>query len=205
MSRWRDEEELEFSDTRREPEDIPVTFGGLSLSLYAVRQHITEHAWNGQDCTPDMDNEGVFFGQCEYAATAISEILTGTGKNNKPVNWDLRKRGTPAQVKVVAIGRSTGKGISRTPGLFSRERLLIQPGGHLKAGKFASTCLTLPIPDTRRMTTHDHPRIFNRDGQRGSLRAAPGEGPAAAPRDGCSLTSCDVCFCGLYPKVKSKK
>jgi hypothetical protein len=92
-TRYSDEDELAFEDTRREPEDALVKFGGVSLSLYTIREHITNHAWNGGECTPEMDNEGVFFGQCEYTATAVSEMLTGTGKNGKPVDWHLRKRG----------------------------------------------------------------------------------------------------------------
>jgi len=92
--RWKTfEDELTFEDTLRESEDVALVVNGISLSLYAIRQHITEHAWNGDECTPGMDNEGVFYGQCEYASTAISEMLTGTGKNGKPVNWSLRKRG----------------------------------------------------------------------------------------------------------------
>jgi len=102
LSRWkRIEEELEFSDTLQESEDVPVVIDGITLSLYTIREHITNHAWNGGECLPDMDNEGVFFGQCEYAATAVSEMLTRTGKNipykgvgrYTSVKWHLRKRG----------------------------------------------------------------------------------------------------------------
>jgi hypothetical protein len=89
MSRW--EEPEEFEDTRQEPDDVRAALG--IPTLYEIRKHIVEHAWNGGDCLPSMSNEAVFVGQCEYASTAISEILTGTGKNGKPVDWSLRVRG----------------------------------------------------------------------------------------------------------------
>jgi len=87
---WEDQEPV-FEDTEREEEDVRVASG--IPTLYEIRKHIDEHAWNGGDCLPEMSNESVFAGQCEYASTAISEILTGTGKNSKPVDWSLRKRG----------------------------------------------------------------------------------------------------------------
>lgn len=86
-----EENEPEFSDTVKEPEDVRAAEG--IPTLYEIRKHITDHAWNGDDCLPGMSNEDVFSGQCEYASTAVSEMLTGTGKNGKPVNWSLRVRG----------------------------------------------------------------------------------------------------------------
>lgn len=83
--------ELEFSDTEIEMADVRAVEG--IPTLYDIRKHITEHAWNGGECLPNMCNEDVFVGQCEYASTAISEMLTGTGKNGKPVDWSLRVRG----------------------------------------------------------------------------------------------------------------
>lgn len=80
-----------FENTRQESEDVRVAPG--IPTLYEIRKHINDHAWNGGECLPSMSNESVFGGQCEYASTAISEILTGTGHNGKPVNWSLRKRG----------------------------------------------------------------------------------------------------------------
>jgi hypothetical protein len=63
-------------------------------TLKEIRQHIKKHAWNGTDFTSRDSNSTVFLGQCEYASTAISEMLTGTGKNTKGGNdWSLRKRG----------------------------------------------------------------------------------------------------------------
>ncbi len=88
---WEDEEPV-FEDTVLEPEDVRVAPG--IPTLYEIRKHITEHAWNGGECLPHMSNETVFAGQCEYACTAISEILTGTVPMEvKPVDWSLRKRG----------------------------------------------------------------------------------------------------------------
>jgi hypothetical protein len=84
-------DEEDFSNTRQEPEDVRAAPG--IPTLYEIRRHIHEHAWNGDECLPSMTNEQVFAGQCEYASTAISEILTGTGKNGKPVDWNLRVRG----------------------------------------------------------------------------------------------------------------
>lgn len=100
--RWHDEEEEEveeeedededdFSNTKQETQDMRAAPG--IPTLFEIRKHITEYAWNGGECLPSMDNELVFEGQCEYASTAISEILTGTGKNFKHVDWSLRIRG----------------------------------------------------------------------------------------------------------------
>lgn len=86
-----DADDDDFSNTRQEPEDVRVAPG--IPTLYEIRKHITDHAWNGGECLPQMDNEAVFDGQCEYASTAISEILTGTGKKNRGGDWSLRKRG----------------------------------------------------------------------------------------------------------------
>lgn len=81
----------DFSHTRQEPEDVRVAPG--IPTLYEIRKHITEHAWNGGDCLPSMSNESVFSGQCEYASTAISEILTHTGLGYGGGDWSLRVRG----------------------------------------------------------------------------------------------------------------
>jgi hypothetical protein len=83
-----DEEEQEEV---RESEDVRVAPG--IPTLYEIRKHVRAHAWNGQDFEPRDSNYTVFQGQCEYASTAMSEILTGTGLNGKPVNWSLRVRG----------------------------------------------------------------------------------------------------------------
>jgi hypothetical protein len=83
--------EEDFSNTLQEPEDVRVAPG--IPTLYEIRKHITEHAWNGDECLPSMTNEQVFDGQCEYASTAISEILTGTGKGFGGGNWSHRVRG----------------------------------------------------------------------------------------------------------------
>jgi len=85
------DEENDFSCTRQESEDVRVAPG--IPTLYEIRKHITDHAWNGDECLPSMTNETVFNGQCEYASTAISEILTGTGKGFGGGDWSLRKRG----------------------------------------------------------------------------------------------------------------
>lgn len=89
----RDTEEYEdyepqFSDTRQEPEDVRVAPG--VPTLYEIRKHITEHKWNGDECEPDMTNEQVFVGQCEYASTAMSEMLSD---NPKGTDWSRRVRG----------------------------------------------------------------------------------------------------------------
>jgi hypothetical protein len=95
--RYRDEED-EYEgydlpeDTVQEAEDVRVALG--IPTLREIRLHIMEHAWNGGECLPSMSNESVFKGQCEYASTAMSEMLTGTGKNSdKAVDWSLRVRG----------------------------------------------------------------------------------------------------------------
>jgi len=79
------------SPETQESEDIRCASG--IPTLLEIRQHIKAHAWNGGECIGSMTNEEVFSGQCEYASTAISEILTGTGHNGEPVDWSLRKRG----------------------------------------------------------------------------------------------------------------
>jgi hypothetical protein len=62
-------------------------------TLLEIRQHIKANAWNGGECIGSMTNEEVFIGQCEYASTAISEMLTGTGLGHGGGDWSLRKRG----------------------------------------------------------------------------------------------------------------
>jgi hypothetical protein len=57
-------------------------------TLTQLRQHIRKHGWNGRDFTSRDSNHDVFDGQCEYASTSLSEMLTG-----KPMNWSLRVRG----------------------------------------------------------------------------------------------------------------
>src|SRR5271157_4148735 len=80
------------SPETQEPEDIRCASG--IPTLLEIRQHIKAHAWNGGECIGSMTNEEVFAGQCEYASTAISEMLTGTGKNaTRYGDWSLRKRG----------------------------------------------------------------------------------------------------------------
>jgi hypothetical protein len=72
----------------------PIIIDGVRIpTLTDIRRHVKAHAWNGQYFTASMGHHEVFVGQCEYASTAMSEILTGTGKNGKPVNWSLRVRG----------------------------------------------------------------------------------------------------------------
>lgn len=97
--RWNDNDE--YDELRDEPEeesqeddDTRTMHKKIRIpTLKEIRQHVRKHAWNGGECTPDMSNYDVFVGQCEYASTAISEMLTGTGHNAKPVDWSLRIRG----------------------------------------------------------------------------------------------------------------
>jgi len=93
--REEEEEDGEYDpvpeDTDQEEADVRAAPG--IPTLREIRLHIMKHAWNGGECEPRMDNEQVFGGQCEYASTAISEILTGTGLRGKPVDWSLRVRG----------------------------------------------------------------------------------------------------------------
>ena len=72
----------------------PIIVDGVRIpTLTEIRRHIVRHAWNGRDFESKETNEEVFSGQCEYASTALSEILTGTGFGKKPVDWHLRVRG----------------------------------------------------------------------------------------------------------------
>ena len=48
-------------------------------TLTEIRRHIQKFGWNGRDFTSKMSNGEVFAGQCETTATALSEMLTGTG------------------------------------------------------------------------------------------------------------------------------
>lgn len=68
--------------------------GGQRIpTLSEIREHVVKHAWNGKHFGPDDTNEEVFWGECEYASTALSEMLTGTGKNFHNVDWSFRVRG----------------------------------------------------------------------------------------------------------------
>lgn len=69
-------------------------------SLTALRRHIKKFEWNGRWFTRNDSMRDVFEGQCEYAATALSEILTG-----KDGNWSLRVRGWYSGA-ITAIERS---------------------------------------------------------------------------------------------------
>jgi len=62
-------------------------------TLREIRQHIKQHGWNGRDFTAQMCNYFVFEGMCEYASTAVSEMLTGTGQKFRGGDWSLRIRG----------------------------------------------------------------------------------------------------------------
>ena len=62
-------------------------------SLTQIRRHIRKNAWNGRDFTSGDSNREVFTGMCEYASTALSEMLTGTGFENGDCDWSLRIRG----------------------------------------------------------------------------------------------------------------
>lgn len=63
-------------------------------TLTDIRRHVKKHAWNGRDFTSKTSNREVFEGMCEYASTALSEMLTNTGKNSGEENdWSLRVRG----------------------------------------------------------------------------------------------------------------
>ncbi len=89
---WNDDPfDEDFGNTRQEPEDVRAMSGVPTLK--EIRMHIQAHAWNGGECEPRMTNEQVFYGQCEYASTAISEILTGTGLGFGGGDWSLRVRG----------------------------------------------------------------------------------------------------------------
>ena len=63
------------------------------LTLTEIRRHVRKYGWNGQDFTSKMSNREVFVGQCEYASTALSEMLTGTGSLHRGGDWSLRVRG----------------------------------------------------------------------------------------------------------------
>lgn len=86
---WAAEEQEEL----QEPEDVRAAPG--IPTLYEIRLHIRAHAWNGQDFEPGTSNYMAFKGQCEYASTTMSEMLTGTGHNTHPrkIDWSLRVRG----------------------------------------------------------------------------------------------------------------
>jgi hypothetical protein len=62
-------------------------------TLTEFRQHIRKYGWNGQYFTSKMSNEMVFAGQCEYASTSLSELLTGIGNVHQAGDWSLRVRG----------------------------------------------------------------------------------------------------------------
>jgi hypothetical protein len=65
-------------------------------TLRELRQHIRRNAWNGRDFSSADSNFDVFSGQCEYASTSMSEILTGTRHvrfNQGGPDWSLRVRG----------------------------------------------------------------------------------------------------------------
>lgn len=62
-------------------------------TLTELRRHIRKYGWNGQDFTPKMSHREVFLGQCEYASTSLSELLTGTGHPHRGGDWSLRVRG----------------------------------------------------------------------------------------------------------------
>ena len=83
--------EDEEAEPSQEADDVRAMPGIPTLK--EIRMHVQKHAWNGGECLPRMDNEAVFKGQCEYASTAISEILTGTGLHGDPVDWRYRVRG----------------------------------------------------------------------------------------------------------------
>ncbi len=67
----------------------------MNITLTAIRKHIKRNAWNGRSFVSSDKNADVFHGMCEYAATAISEMLTDTGglNNNEHADWSLRVRG----------------------------------------------------------------------------------------------------------------
>lgn len=89
-----DEEEEGDEGASEETELKPIILKGVRIpTLTDIRRHIRAHAWNGRDFTPRMCHYDVFVGQCEYASTAISEILTGTGLRGKPSDWSLSIRG----------------------------------------------------------------------------------------------------------------
>jgi hypothetical protein len=60
----------------------------VNLTLTAIRKHIRRAGWNGRDFIARDSNRDVFFGQCEYASTSVSEMLTGVDGR-----WSLRVRG----------------------------------------------------------------------------------------------------------------
>lgn len=62
-------------------------------SLTEIRRHVVKFGWNGRDFTSKMSNGDVFAGQCEFASTAVSEMLTGTGQVHRGGDWSLRVRG----------------------------------------------------------------------------------------------------------------
>jgi hypothetical protein len=78
----------------------PIVINGVRIpALSDIRRHVKAHAWNGRDFTSRYSHYEVFDGQCEYASTALSEMLTGTGRNQWDIegrrgpDWSLRVRG----------------------------------------------------------------------------------------------------------------
>lgn len=59
-------------------------------TLSQLRAHIKRHGWNGAWFTRNMSVREVFEGQCEYASTSLSEMLTA---DNESTGWRLRVRG----------------------------------------------------------------------------------------------------------------
>jgi hypothetical protein len=58
-------------------------------SLTALRKHIKKHGWNA--CSGNTKTlRDMFEGQCEYASTSLSEMLTG---DSTSAGWSLRVRG----------------------------------------------------------------------------------------------------------------
>jgi hypothetical protein len=66
-------------------------------TLRDLRRHISKNAWNGRYFSSRDSNFDVFTGQCEYASTAMSELLTETGIKERDkgtgADWSLRIRG----------------------------------------------------------------------------------------------------------------
>jgi len=93
-TRWSDDDDQGDHGAGEEAGLKPVIIGGVRIpTLMEIRQHINANAWNGQAFTSHMTHRDVFAGECEYASTALSEMLTGTGKNLKSVSWKYRVRG----------------------------------------------------------------------------------------------------------------
>ena len=111
-------DEIDNADAQlQEAEDIVIVVKKIKIpTLREIRRHIKQHAWNGQAFTYRDSNYDVFVGQCEYASTAISEILTGTGLHGKPVNWSLRVRGWYSGDLSAILGRSGCDEHARTHG-----------------------------------------------------------------------------------------